>query len=215
MSSGELTAEDYEVLRAPFDVHAVRFRLGSWAGNGKYTVLSYIDARLVGERLSEVDPNWTAKYKQGVFGFDDNPLEWLRHHAPLACDLTVKGTVRTDIGQLPVTAVKPDVDHYPFKKDYNSGELVEPRWEISDKHMKALYSDALKRAAVHFGVGAYLYCLKGFEVGKDGYDKSFLNAKGLQQMKDRYHKTVNHELFIKRFGEVRSYGDEISAGIDG
>lgn len=216
-----LTEEDYKLLKAPFDVHAVRFRLGSFAGNQKYTVLTYIDSRLVGERLSEVDPNWTAKFFVAE-GFAEETTDqseqrddWLRHHAPLECHLTVKGTTRVDVGQLPVTAVKPEPDLYPHKKEYQKETLKPVSWEISDKHMKALYSDALKRAAVQFGIGAYLYSLKGFEVDSSEYnDKKFLNAKGTQKMKDRYHTITNHELFVSRFGTVRSYGDEIAAAVD-
>lgn len=218
MSRGELTKEDYEILRAPFDVHAVRFRLGSWLPGSRMSVLTYIDARLVMERLSEVDPNWTAKYNQPVFAWDDNNVEWLRHHAPLECTIDLKGAKRSDVGQLPVTAAKPDQELYPFKekKNYDTGEITyeSPRWEISDKHFKALYSDALKRAAVHFGVGAYLYSLKGFEVAKGEYDKGFLKPAGTQKMKDRYQQIVTHPMFEKRFGYVRTYGDEAVEAID-
>lgn len=215
MSSEELTKEDYDLLRAPFSVHAVRFRLGSWAGNGKYTALTYIDSRLVVERLSEVDPNWTATYDQaeGFYG-DDRFDDWLRHHAPLSCNIRLKNTWRKDVGQLPVTALKPSIDDYPFKKDFKTGELTEPRWEISDKHIKALYSDALKRAAVQFGVGAYLYTLKGFEVGTGEHDKGFIKDAGIKRLKDRYQSIVEHPMFVQRFGSVRNYGDEISAAVD-
>lgn len=207
-----LTPEDLRIARAPFDVHAVRFRLGSWAGNGKYSVLAYIDSRLAVERLSEIDPGFTDKYEMapGFVYFDDAAQAWLRHHAPLQCSLTVKGVTKVDVGQLPLTAVKPDIDQYPFKKDFKTGELSEPRWEISDKHIKSLYSDAFKRAAAKFGVGAYLYTLKGFEAASKDHDKGFLTAEGLKKQKDRYHKIVTHEAFIKRFGEVRRYGDEIT-----
>lgn len=51
---------------------------------------------------------------------------------PVECRLTVNGVTKADVGQ-----VKP-------------GELDEKSW-------KSAYSDAFKRAAVKFGVGAYLY----------------------------------------------------------
>lgn len=212
---GELTKEDYALLRAPFGVHAVRFRLGSYAGNGKYSALTYIDSRLVVERLSEVDPNWTAAYDQadGFYG-DERFNDWLLHHAPMTCRLRVKGAWREDVGQLPVPAIEPELGKYPFKKDFKTGELTAPRWEISDKHIKALYSDALKRAAVQFGVGAYLYTLKGFEVGAGEHDKGFIKDAGIKRLKDRYQSIVEHPMFVQRFGAVREYGDEISAAVD-
>lgn len=51
---------------------------------------------------------------------------------PVECRLTVNGVTKCDVGQ-----VKPG--------------------ELDDKSWKSAYSDAFKRAAVKFGVGAYLY----------------------------------------------------------
>lgn len=121
------------ILKSKFDVIHKRplsikdRRTGEYRQIGE---LSYITARQVMERLDEAfGPfGWTAKFS--IINSNANACDML-------CTITVKlpdGTVieRQDFG------------HGESKTDIDSG-------------IKAAASDALKRAAVQFGIGRYLY----------------------------------------------------------
>lgn len=102
-------------LRRPFTPAAVRFKVqATWPKDAPESALivSYIDARLVVERLNLICPHlWHDEYQRADEG--------------LLCHLTVDGIRRTDLG--------------------------------SDYQGKGLFSDALKRAGVKFGIGVSLY----------------------------------------------------------
>jgi hypothetical protein len=112
-------------LRRPFTAAAVRFKVQAATPRDNPTralVVTYIDARLVIERLNMVVPHlWHDAYRAG-----GNPKA-------LWCDLTIDGITRSDVGEA---------------SDSEQGSSP-----------KALVSDALKRAAVKFGVGVSLYAM--------------------------------------------------------
>lgn len=126
-----LTAEQATALRAPFAPDAIKVKpqTVSKTDPPKGLVTFYIDARLVVDRLDEAvgAEFWTDSYRLLCDG----------HHAPslgipVECSLTIDGITKVDVGQVA-----------PGEND--------------DKMWKSAYSDAFKRAAVKFGVGAYLY----------------------------------------------------------
>jgi hypothetical protein len=101
------------LLRRPFTPAAVKFKVQSTAGD-RAMIVSYIDARLVVERLNLIVPHlWHDEYA----AIDQRTM---------LCRLTVDGITRQDVGE-------------------GQG--------------KGLYSDALKRAAVKFGIGVSLYSI--------------------------------------------------------
>lgn len=124
MSTDESRAREQHVLqqlRAPFTPAAVKFKVQTGGGTrqepSKAMIVHYIDARLVVERLNLVAGlDWSATYQKVDGG--------------MACQLTVMGTTRTDVGVAPASA---------------AGGI------------KALISDALKRAGVQFGIGVSIY----------------------------------------------------------
>lgn len=112
------------------------------------------------------------------------PHLWTHRFEPvqggMMCHLTVEGLTRSDVGH--------SVD------------------QRTDMGLKALYSDALKRAAVHFGVGVSLYAIPGLTVyAKDGHVKVvaregkppayYLQPKGELELRNRYKR------WLKEFGE--------------
>lgn len=129
----DLTLSDYlKDLRRPFTGAAVRFKPQTVTRDKSKALASfYIDARLAAERLNAVvgPENWTDTYRPLADGPSLAPL-----YFPVECSLTVCGVVKTDVGQGANTT-------------------------LDDKAFKSAYSDAFKRAAVKFGVGAYLYSL--------------------------------------------------------
>lgn len=162
-------------LRRPFTPAAVRFKVqATWPKDNPTSALivSYIDARLVVERLNMICPHlWHDEYQRAEAG-------------ALLCHLTVDGIRRTDIG--------------------------------SDYQGKGLFSDALKRAAVKFGVGVSLYAVPQIvlEVGpqhvkqkktKDG-QTLVITPKGEARCRELYTqwlKTTGEQ----GFGEPLDHGD--------
>lgn len=101
---------------------------------GKATpVLAYVDARTVVNRLNEVvgAENWTDSYREVIITTQkDGKGKEVATLAGIECTLTILGVSKTDVGTI----------------------------SFSDE-MKGAYSDALKRAAVKFGIGEYFYRL--------------------------------------------------------
>lgn len=93
---------------------------------------AYVDARSIDERLDEVagPENWSVSYR--IIDLAAGVVE---------ATITVHGISKSDAGY-------PNNTMGMLNK---SGNLLEP------EPMKAAYSDAIKRAAVHWGIGRYLY----------------------------------------------------------
>jgi len=183
-----LTAKHVAHLRQPFTPESVKWRADAKEpdASGNVRCVLYIDSRLAIERLSEVDPCWQDQYK-AVGASPGDPLG-VRNHAPVLCALTMHGVTRHGIGQL--TSTKED-----------------------GKYAKSVFSDALKRAAVQFGVGSFLYAMPVFKVPKsqcwikqDG-KVGALNKEAITNLRGQYAKIVTHAKFVERFGEPIDYGD--------
>jgi hypothetical protein len=114
-------------LREPFPAADIKQRKGR--GGQQF---DYIDARAVMDRLDSVvgPENWCDTYE--VIDLANGAVQ---------CTLTVYGISKQDIGypNAPMTATD------------KTGNLM------SDEPLKAAYSDALKRAAVQWGIGRFLY----------------------------------------------------------
>lgn len=111
-------------LDEPFDPGAIHWRIGSVSKKKpSATLLAYLDARNVMERLDEVfgKAGWQDNYTQGPDG-------------------GVKCTLAVYVG-----------DQWVSKEDGAENTAVEA--------IKGGYSGALKRAAVKWGIGRYLYAL--------------------------------------------------------
>lgn len=117
------------LLAAPFSDGAVKWKIQTKPNDkGMATVVSYVNARDVAARLNQVvGLEWSTVYRAPVEYHGERYGEPY-HEMGVTCELTVGHVTRTDVGTTSDT---------------------EP--------LKGMYSDAFKRAAVHFGVGAYLY----------------------------------------------------------
>jgi Rad52/22 family double-strand break repair protein len=116
-------------LRRPPGAAAVRFKIQN-AADDAAQIATYIDARLVYDRLDQVcGERWSARFAPLARalvprgrGDGEPPPLYVR------CQLTLYGVIREDVGE----------GHDP----------------------KAALSDAVKRAAVTFGVGRVLYAMR-------------------------------------------------------
>lgn len=167
-------------LRRPFTVDAVLFKVQ--AGTGDQALASwYVDARLVAERLTAVvgGEMWHDDYRPL---FEDNAQAHMGFHFPVECRLTVNGITRVDVGNYQKT-------------------------DADEKAIKSAYSDAFKRAAVKFGIGAYLYALpktyaETKKNPKTGKVSGFSNA-GVRQLRAAYSAWLASN---QPFGDALDHG---------
>lgn len=145
----------WEQLAEPFDAKQEKVMPQSVSvkpdGTASAMGLTYVDSRAVGERLDTVlsPENWT---------FDWTPLS----------DGGAKGTISINVGM---------IFNYAVDKWISKSDVGYPNEEGDKEALKGAVSDALKRTAVLFGVGRYLYNLdKSWYpcetfTGKDGKPK--------------------------------------------
>jgi hypothetical protein len=129
-------------LSEPFPPEQVRWRIDGQAHQGKARVVAYIDVRTVTARLNDVVgiDNWKTEVNV------TDQVNGVAH-----CRLSVRF---------------PGHDDWVSRDDVGS----ESQQKDAGDRTKAAVSDSIKRAAVHFGVGAYLYRLGATqaEVTQDG-----------------------------------------------
>ena len=139
-----LSKEQRTALAAPFPAAAINWKTSNpTAKNTTTEVCAYIDARDVMDRLDEVlgVDGWSFDWQPVLMGTN-------KKNEPII--MSAKGTITID------GASKSDVG------DMNNGNF-QPN--------KAAVSDALKRAAVHFGIARYLYDLPEMRAQVDGSGK--------------------------------------------
>lgn len=127
----ETAQELYDALSAPFPVEMIEWRVGSTnKDKTKCLPLCYIDARAVMDRLDTTC----------------GPDGWQCNYTP-----GVNGSIICNIG-LRIGPLQPVGTQWLWKADGAGATDIEGD--------KGALSDALKRAAVRWGVGRYLYDLK-------------------------------------------------------
>ena len=138
-------AEAGELLRRPFAPGAIGFRAMTkvtlnGVPYGGAQVAAFLGAQSVVQRLNRVVPGrWQQQFTPVPAELSPTSGRW-PGRLYLACRLTIT---------LPVEPGGPDVDAvYEDVGEMDSGSLA---------GLKALYSDARKRAGVAAGIGAYLY----------------------------------------------------------
>lgn len=141
-------------LAAPFDPREVKWK-PQMVKQNRCLAIAYIDARLVMDRLDEVVGvgHWQDRYE--VLG-----------DGSVICTLRVKFPAPDATGTSGDWIEKQDV-----------GSLSEQP-DAGDR-LKSAFSDALKRAAVKFGIGRYLYRLPSQWVDYDPVKKMIVQAPRL------------------------------------
>jgi Rad52/22 family double-strand break repair protein len=170
-------------LRRPFTPNAIKFKPQATSErDGKmYGLVSYyLDARLAAARLTHTVADWSDEYDVLI-----RHPEAVRVGLPVECRLTVLGVTRRDIGQIV------------------PGEMDEKAW-------KSAYSDAFKRAAVKFEIGAYLYggpqVWAECKVGRNGKAQGFA-AEGVTKARQAYAAWIASKPMKELFGDPLDHGD--------
>lgn len=177
MSEQSLSAAGVE-LRRPFTPAAIRIKPQTVTKEAPFKglVTFYIDARLAVERLNTVVGAGDWSDEYRVLSMDPNT------GIPTECRLTVLGVTKADVGQ------------------------IEPSGKHDNKSVKSAYSDALKRAAVKFGVGAFLYNLPSVwaevTMGPNGKARGFTDG-GRRAAMAAYREWLN---------SGHAYGDPLDHG---
>ena len=139
-------------LAKPFPAQEIQWKVQSVSRDRRRAlVLAYLDARAIMDRLDAIvgPAGWTDSYE--VYPVAETGNQQL---ARAKCSLTILGITKEDVGESSMTT------------DQASS-------------VKAAVSDALKRAAVKFGVGRYLYRLDSTWVDYDDTKKAPLETPAL------------------------------------
>jgi hypothetical protein len=196
-----------ELLRRPFAPGAIGFRAmtkvtlnGVPYGGGQ--VAAFLGAQSVVQRLNHVVPGRWRQEFQPVVG-ELIPAGASRKY--LACRLIV--TLPVEVGGPDVEAVYEDIG------EMDAGSLA---------GLKALYSDARKRAAVAAGIGAYLYTalepvvlpigpaarqVQAVRRGQGKSDLLIISAETEQWLRHGYQARMNTPAVRRGLGEILAHGE--------
>jgi hypothetical protein len=148
----------YHRLREPFDIRFISWKINNYnSAKTKAMITFYLDARAVQHRLNEV---------LGVEG-------WSFSFTELEKDKGVHG-------KLTVYFFAPEADKASRRDECIVNEVTREdvgyatTTEKSDWYKDAV-SDALKRCAVHFGVGHFLYALPNLWIDTKGTGQKYLD----------------------------------------
>lgn len=195
-------SEAVEQFRRPFGAGAIGFRIlrqltaGDVHRDGAVVVAPYVRAQSVVVRLNNLVPGrWAMRFDE--FQLDLNQIGG-GARLFLICRLTVT---------LPREAGGPDVD-----VTYEDiGEA-----DTTVRHpVKALYSDARKRAAAAAGIGTYLYTVvpettlpaDGGHVARAADGEPVLTASAVRGLRERYKEQVSSSAIATEFGETLQHGE--------
>jgi hypothetical protein len=200
-------SEAAELLRRPFAPGAIGFRamtkvtLGGVQYGGAQ-VAAFLNAQSVVQRLNHVVPGcWRQEFTAVPSGLVAGESKKLY----LACRLII--TLPTEVGSPDVDAVYEDIG------EMDAGSLA---------GLKALYSDARKRAAVAAGIGAYLYtslepavlpigpAARQVQTVRRGQGKSdllIISAETEQWLRHGYQARMNTPAVRRGLGEILAHGE--------
>ena len=183
------------LLARPFPPEAVSFKIQAQGGGTRQSpqptwaqVVGYLNARDVIGRLNQVaGGGWSARYRP----LDEElrpPRQNPERTVWAVCELTVLAVCRSDVGEAE------DSEHV--------------------RAPKGVYSDALKRAAVHFGIGHVLYAIPAILMGAGQgradrlecrRDKLVLRPRNTDHLRATYRRFLEQE-GTRHFGDVLDHG---------
>ena len=178
-------------LRRPPTPEAVRFKVQTVAGEAAQ-IAPYVDARLVFDRLDLVcGEEWTAVFE------------------PLPEPLRSRAFDRNGEVTVPPIDVRCQLTLFRLtRQDVGAGD--DP---------KAAFSDAIKRAAVHFGIGRALYALGApwlregdgeGELRRNRRGRLIIDSRTEAWLRDGYRRWLDQR-GRRMFGEPLDHGDEPGA----
>ena len=145
MSDNTITKQEFDAMSAPFSKDALEWRAIQITKNkDKGLAYAYITPRAVMDRFDVIfGSGWSFMNMQ--LDVIDN------QRVGILCSLTIKGITRVGIGE--------------------SAIIRNDNGQITNEPYKSAGSDAIKRAAMAFGVGRYLYSLPSLWLPINNYRK--------------------------------------------
>jgi hypothetical protein len=178
-------------FRRPFSHDDINFKIQT-VGNKACLCVAYVDARLVQERLNSVTGGMWTNTNREIFGPDKNGQMSL---------LAVEATITVSVERKNVNGEMTFIEQ--SHSDVGSLDNVN-----ENAHgLKAVYSDAFKRAAVHFGIAQSLYTLPTMFLQKESAaikinpkGKPTITGQGKAELMTKYLNDV--ERIEKEFGKI-------------
>lgn len=167
-------------LSEPFPVAEVKFKPQKvLQGKGQAIAVAFVDARIVADRLNQVvgPENWEDSY-ESISVTETDKSGKVVEYGGIKCTLTILGVTKSDVGS-------------PSMAD----------------ELKGSASDALKRAAVKFGVGRYMYDLGSMFLKYDEQKRKFLEQAKLPDFAIPSPTQNPDEAIFELFYEVTGIND--------
>lgn len=169
-------------FRRPFSSTSVKYKIQT-VGQKACLCVAYVDARLVQERLNNITGGTWSNTNREIFGPDSD-------------------------GKMGILAVEATISVYIEESIISHSDVGSLDNVNEDQHgLKALYSDAFKRAAVHFGIAQSLYSLPVMFLSKNTSEVREKEGKvvgisreGEDILKIKYQTELKR--LIKEFGPV-------------
>ncbi len=188
-----MTSDQVRELRRPFAVCGFMPQ-SKTPFNGKLRITAYLDSSLVGERLSDLDPAWTATFKRLGASF----AEWKSEGYPTECYLTVFGVTRVDIGNGSQTE--------PIKGAY-SDALKRAAWRFgigSYLRDKGIEFELPQNVQDYEGKSHETFYMKQTQRG----ETPVLKVAGKAWLLAEYRRQMSRDRFKERYGAIVEFGDE-------
>lgn len=159
-------------LKKPFPVSALKWRIGNKnKENTKANMLVYVDARMIQDRLDEIV----------------GPENW-QFETRSMNSMDKRGTTWTIVGRLGIRIN----DQWIWKEDGAENSDIEAA--------KGGISDALKRAAVQWGIGRYLYNASDYSTWADIKNNDFKIYEDNKNLLDN----VSWRLTLRAYDETQT-----------
>lgn len=144
-------------LGTPFQAPELKKRKGAWNKDlQRYEYYDYIEWNSVVHRLNDAYPRWAGEVKKTEYLYEDAKVMAIA----VTYAITINGVTREGIG----TQLIPRYKFYPQNNQPLTPEqkaLEGKLKDMTDMDIKGAESDALKRAAIKFGVGLHIQDNKG------------------------------------------------------
>lgn len=165
-------------LKKPFPVSALKWRIGNKnKDNTKAKMLVYVDARMIQDRLDEIV----------------GPENW-QFETRSMNSMDKRGTAWTIVGRLGIKIN----DQWIWKEDGAENSDIEAA--------KGGISDALKRAAVQWGIGRYLYNASDYSTWADIKTDDFKIYEDNKNLLDN----VSWRLTLRAYDETQTMDEFLS-----
>jgi hypothetical protein len=195
-------AEVLKELKRPFHSSKTEFKVASNTRGSSALCVAYVDARHVQERLNDVCEGWWSNTFREIY--EDQSFLIENANAGIVTDKSVIGQ-RLKAVEATITIAVWEEGHENKISHADIGAPDNMNEDFSHG-FKALFSDAFKRAGVHFGIAAPFYYLPKMWLEKNdtnfkmnGDKPGYMKPAGEAVLNEQYVRWLKSE-GVKKFG---------------